>query len=174
MASCLLSSYLVGSLTALLLKSHPQLHLDSITMSPTVYTPAPVAVNHTSSSPIFFTPLTIVVFVLMIIFIIILLGSMAVFSYRRYIRSNQSSLALADDTVDLQANDTAHSYVDYTDDKLSLWTAFCHWFLPPTEPELPWHVYAVVPATRPKGPIYIRVFKALMFWKKDEYKVGLN
>lgn len=143
-------------------------------MPSVLYTPAPSAANHASSSPIFFTPLTIVVLILMIVFIVILLGSMVIFSYRRYIRSNQSSLALADDAVDLQANNTAHSNVDYTNGKASLWTAFWNWVSPPTEPELPWHVYAVVPATRPKGPIHLRALKPLMLWKKDEYKVGFN
>lgn len=120
-----------------------------------------------------FTPSTIVALVLLLVFVVIVLGTLAAFTYRQYFRIAQS-MTTSHASCDLEAHVNGKIIDDVettSSHSLSLWAKIKRWYWP-DEPELPWPVYAVHPSLRPKGPLHRRVFHTVIFWRKEDIKVG--
>lgn len=120
-----------------------------------------------------FTPSTIVALVLLLVFVVIVLGTLAAFTYRQYFRIAQSMIT-SHASCDLEAHVNGKIIDDVettSSHSLSLWAKIKRWYWP-DEPELPWPVYAVHPSLRPKGPLHRRVFHTVIFWRKEDIKVG--
>ncbi|RPD54005.1 hypothetical protein L227DRAFT_616564 [Lentinus tigrinus ALCF2SS1-6] len=129
------------------------------------------AFNVTTTTAVF-TPSTIIGLVLLVVLTVLAFGAILVTRVRRYRHRSQATRARLHHVKEayFEVVDPASSL----DRSASVWIRLTGRFSGTSsrerEPELPWPVYTVLPHLRPKAPLYARVLKTVMFWRRDEVK----
>ncbi|RPD73752.1 hypothetical protein L226DRAFT_613884 [Lentinus tigrinus ALCF2SS1-7] len=128
------------------------------------------AFNVTTTTAVF-TPSTIIGLVLLVVLTVLAFGAILVTRVRRYRHRSQATRARLHhvkeayfEVVDPASRDQSASFRSRLTGRFSCTSSR------EREPELPWPVYTVLPHLRPKAPLYARVLKAVMFWRRDEVK----
>ncbi|RPD63681.1 hypothetical protein L227DRAFT_598789 [Lentinus tigrinus ALCF2SS1-6] len=134
------------------------------------HTAAAARFNETVTETTALTPSAIVVLVVLLLLTITTIGTVVYFVLRSRRRASQ----IDHQAADAEAQYETDPYFDVVDKSASHWTRLSSWMSCPSsreqEPELPWPIYCVLPHLRPKAPLYVRVLKAIMFWRQEEVK----